>query len=122
MSNLENLRKQAKRYLRWHRDGHYPVAAHIRAVLPKFASLSDQEILRHPFKLGDAQELVARQSGFESWRALKEGTESMPAQPNAKPASGDLRTPYRTVLLYAEPTLFVSNIEAALDYYAQKLG
>lgn len=25
--NLENLRKQAKRYLRWHRDGYHPVAA-----------------------------------------------------------------------------------------------
>jgi uncharacterized glyoxalase superfamily protein PhnB len=123
MSNLENLRKQAKRYLRWHRDGYYPVAAHIRAVLPRFATFSDREILRQPFRLGDAQELVARQSGFESWRALKEGTQIMPAQPNAKPATGDLRTPYRPVLLYAEPTLFVTGtIEGALDYYAEKLG
>ena len=31
MPNLENLRKQAKLYLRWHRDGYHPVAAQIRA-------------------------------------------------------------------------------------------
>lgn len=36
MPNLENLRKQAKLYLRGHREGHYPVAAQIRAVLPRF--------------------------------------------------------------------------------------
>lgn len=122
MSNLENLKKQAKRYLRWHRDGYYPVAAHIRAVLPRYAKLSDPQILAHPFKLADAQELVARQSGFESWQALKEGNAIMQTPTSSKPASGDLTTPYRPVLLYAEPTLFVSDIAAALDYYAQKLG
>ena len=122
MSNLENLKKQAKRYLRWHRDGYYPVAAHIRAVLPSHANLSDQEILRRPFRLGEAQELVARQSGFESWRALKEGNQTMQNHASTKPAAGDLKTPYRPVLLYAEPTLFVFNVEAALDYYASKLG
>jgi hypothetical protein len=31
MPNLENLKKQAKLYLRWHRDRYYPVAARIRA-------------------------------------------------------------------------------------------
>jgi hypothetical protein len=63
--NLENLKKQAKLYLRWHRDQHYPVAARIRAVLPRFRHLSDREILAHSFRLSDAQELVARKTGFE---------------------------------------------------------
>ena len=36
MPNLENLRKQAKLYLRWHRDGYHPVAAAIRAMLPRY--------------------------------------------------------------------------------------
>jgi|SRR6266567_2655459 len=31
MPNLENLRKQAKLILRWHRDRYYPVAAQIRS-------------------------------------------------------------------------------------------
>ena len=77
MPNLENLRKQAKLYLRWHRDGHYPVAAQIRAVLPRFRDLSAREILQLSFKLADALELVARQAGFESWQALKAGAKIM---------------------------------------------
>ena len=71
MPNLENLKKQAKLYLRWHRDRHYPVAARIRAVLPRFRPLNDREVLAHSFKLADAQELIARKAGFESWAALR---------------------------------------------------
>jgi len=41
MPNLENLKKQAKLILRWHRDRYYPVAAQIRAVLPRYRQLSD---------------------------------------------------------------------------------
>jgi hypothetical protein len=41
MPNLENLKKQAKLILRWHRERHYPVAAQIRGRLPRFLS-SDQ--------------------------------------------------------------------------------
>src|SRR3954466_15140175 len=69
-----NLRKQAKRYLRWHREHYYPVAARIRAVLPRYRGLLDREILAQPFRLSDAQELVARSVGFESWEALRWGS------------------------------------------------
>ena len=67
MSSLENLRKQAKLILRWHRDRYYPVAAQIRSGLPRFGQMTDPEILAQSFRLGDAQELVARLHGFESW-------------------------------------------------------
>ena len=80
MPNLENLRKQAKLILRWHRDRYYPVAAQIRSGLPRFGQMTDSEILAHAFRLGDAQELVARQLGFESWQALKTGMPTMPHQ------------------------------------------
>src|SRR5882757_10496576 len=73
VSNLENLRKQAKQYLRWHRDGYYPVAAQIRAMLPRFRHLTDQAVLAHKFKLSDAQELIAKKTGFENWEALLKG-------------------------------------------------
>ena len=73
MSNLENLRKQAKQYLRWHHEQYYPVAAIIREHLPRFHQLSDQEILAAAFRLADAQELVARKEGFEGWQALRTG-------------------------------------------------
>ena len=78
MPNLENLKKQAKLILRWHRERHYPVAAQIRAHLPRFRNMPDSEILASGFKLSDAQELVARQQGFDSWQALKTGLSAAP--------------------------------------------
>ena len=115
MPNLENLRKQAKQYLRWHRDGHYPVAAQISAVLPRFKDLSDHEVLRRPFKLADAQELVARQAGFESWQALKSGVQAMTDKPDQTSATG--LSP-----MMSEPEVYVSDFAAARDFYTEKLG
>jgi hypothetical protein len=54
MPNLENLKKQAKLILRWRRERRYPVAAQIRALLPRFRNMSDSEILAAGFKLSDA--------------------------------------------------------------------
>ena len=114
MPNLENLRKQAKLYLRWHRDGYHPVAAQIRAVLPRFRELTDREVLDHDFKLLDAQELVARQSGFESWQALKAGVQAMTdTQDQTIPAP---------VLGAVEAQLFVTDIKAACSFFTGKLG
>ena len=81
MPNILNLRKQAKLVLCWHRDRYHPVAAQIR-TLPRFRHLSDREVLAADFKLRDAQELVARQLGFENWQALKKGIDTMPHQPD----------------------------------------
>jgi catechol 2,3-dioxygenase-like lactoylglutathione lyase family enzyme len=114
MPSLENLKKQAKLVLRWHRTGYYPVAAQIRAVLPRFRDLSDAQVLTHAFKLSDAQELVARQSGFDSWQALKQGIETMPNQAE--------RTPATPVLVAAEPQLFVADIKASCDFFTRRLG
>jgi catechol 2,3-dioxygenase-like lactoylglutathione lyase family enzyme len=114
MPNLENLRKQAKLYVRWHRDGYYPVAAHIRHILPRFKDLSDREILKHEFKLSDAQELVARQSGFESWQALVSGVQAMPDT-----AKRDTATPTLTEI---EAQLFVADIKASCAFFTEKLG
>jgi catechol 2,3-dioxygenase-like lactoylglutathione lyase family enzyme len=114
MPNLENLKKQAKLYLRWHRDQHYPVAARIRAMLPRFHDLSDREVLAHSFKLSDAQELVARKTGFESWEVLRTGVQTMTntqAESLSKPT-----------LLAAEPQLFVADIDASTEFYSAKLG
>lgn len=114
MPNLENIRKQAKLVLRWHRDRYYPVAAQIRSALPRFRHLSDPEILSSPFKLADAQELVARQQGFESWQALKQGIPTMSDQAD--------KTKAAAVLVAAEPQLFVSDIKASCDYFTANLG
>lgn len=114
MPNLENLKKQAKLYLRWHRDRYYPVAARIRAALPRFRHLSDHEVLAHSFKLSDAQELIARKAGFESWEALRKGSDTM--------TDTQSEALVRTALLAAEPQLFVTDIEASCDFYKKKLG
>jgi catechol 2,3-dioxygenase-like lactoylglutathione lyase family enzyme len=114
MPSLENLRKQAKLILRWHRERYYPVAAQIRADLPRFAQLSDPDILAHPFKLSDAQEMVARQAGFDSWEALKAGVATMPqtaAQIIAKPTISGTAA-----------QLFVADIKASCDFFVDKLG
>lgn len=114
MPNLENLKKQAKLYLRWHRDRHYPVAARIRAVLPRFHDLSDREVLTRSFKLSDAQELVARKSGFESWEALRIGVRTM--------TDAQAESVSKPTLLAAEPQLFVADIAASTEFYSTKLG
>ncbi len=39
MLHLDNLKKQAKQIVRWHREGYDPVAERIRAGLPASATL-----------------------------------------------------------------------------------
>ena len=114
MLNIENLKKQAKQYLRWHRERYYPVAARIRAALPRFRHLSDEQVLDANFKLADAQELVARQMGFEGWQALKSGAHAMTHEAG-HPAA-------RPVLSSTEAQLFVADIKASCDFYTNKLG
>jgi uncharacterized glyoxalase superfamily protein PhnB len=114
MPNLENLRKQAKLVLRWHRDRYFPVAAQIRSGLPRFSQMTDSEILAHTFKLGDAQELVARQHGFESWQALKTGLNTM--SDHAEMIST------KAVVAGAEPQLFVADIRTSCEFFRAKLG
>jgi catechol 2,3-dioxygenase-like lactoylglutathione lyase family enzyme len=114
MPSLENLRKQAKLVLRWHRDRYYPVAAQIRELLPRFRALSDPEILSQPFKLADAQELIARQQGFENWQALKQGLQAM--------SDSSAQATTRPVITSVAAELFVSDIQASCDFFTRKLG
>ena len=115
MPNIENLRKQAKLILRWHRDRYYPVAAQIRSGLPRFSQMTDPDILAHSFRLSDAQELVARQHGFESWQALKTGLSTMPDH-------ADTPSTTKVVITSVEPELFVTDIAASCDFFTGKLG
>ena len=114
MPNIENLKKQAKQYLRWHRERYYPVAPQIRAALPRFLHLSDEQILDANFKLADAQELVARQMGFEGWQALKSGVHAMTHEAG-HPVP-------RPILSSTEAQLFVADIKTSCDFYTDKLG
>ena len=114
MPNIENLKKQAKQYLRWHRERYYPVGAQIMAALRRFRNVGDVQILESSFRLADAQELVARQMGFDGWQALKSGAHAMTDEPRQA-------TP-RPVLTSIEAQLFVADIKKSCDFYTKKLG
>jgi catechol 2,3-dioxygenase-like lactoylglutathione lyase family enzyme len=114
MPDLENLKKQAKLILRWHRQRHYPVAAQIRGLLPRFLNMPDSEILVASFKLRDAQEMVARQHGFDSWQALKTGLSTTSSKVKSPPS--------KATIVSAEPQLFVTDIERSCEFFCKKLG
>jgi hypothetical protein len=92
------------------------VAARIRHGLPQYRDARDGEILRSPFPLQAAQDLLARERGFESWAALKakEGEPSMTA-----PTRDTTTTP---ALIAAEPQLYVTDVLAACAYFKTTLG
>ena len=114
MPNLENLKKQAKLILRWHRERHYPVAPQIRGHLPRFLNMPDSEILAASFKLSDAQEMVARQQGFDSWQALKTGLSTMSRNVKSSPS--------KATIVSTEPQLFVTDIQRSCEFFREKLG
>jgi catechol 2,3-dioxygenase-like lactoylglutathione lyase family enzyme len=116
MLNLDNLKKQAKLLVRWHRDGNYSVGGRIRK-LARYRDLTDVETLALKFPLGEAQEIIALEAGYASWAALKAALSAEPKSPG-KAAAG-LATP---VLKAALPVLFVSNVKASSDYFRDQLG
>jgi catechol 2,3-dioxygenase-like lactoylglutathione lyase family enzyme len=113
MQNLENLRKQAKQYLRWHRERYDPVAPITRQHLPQFRQLSDPEILAAAFRLAEAQGLVARKEGFEGRQALRTGDSTAMSQthPHSQP-----------VLTSVAAHLYVRDLKASTDFFTAKLG
>jgi catechol 2,3-dioxygenase-like lactoylglutathione lyase family enzyme len=113
--HLDNLKKQAKQIVRWHRNGYYPVAHRIRAGLPRFRDVDDATLLSGPFALRDAHELIARELGFESWQALRA------ADLNSMSAD-DHRRGTEPQLLGAHPQLFVSDVDASCRFFVVKFG
>jgi catechol 2,3-dioxygenase-like lactoylglutathione lyase family enzyme len=115
MLHLDNLKKQAKQIVRWHRERYYPIAQRIRAGLPRFHDFDDATILSKPFSLSDAHELIARELGFESWQALRAANLSLLIP-------DDHRRGNEPQLLGAHPQLFVSDVEASCRFFVEKLG
>ena len=114
LPNLEKLRKQAKQFLRWHRERHHPVAAVIRAALPRFRHKDDGQVLDAPFSLADAQELVARRNGFSDWPALRTGALVM--------HDTAATTPQAAILSGLEAVLYVTDFPASLAFFTGRLG
>ncbi len=113
MANFDNLRKQAKLLVRWHRAGNYSVGGRIRS-LPRYRNLTDVQALALKFPLSEAQEIIALESGYESWAALKSGFSTRAEQAQSVPAG--------PVLKGAMPVVFVSNVQTSAAFFSDKLG
>ena len=74
--NLEQLKRQAKDLLRSARANDPGALARFR-ILPAFTRASDADLARRPLALHDAQSVVAREYGFESWNSLRERVEEL---------------------------------------------
>jgi uncharacterized glyoxalase superfamily protein PhnB len=114
VSNLENLKKQAKALVRLHRERSHQLACVARETLPKFAHMTDRQVLAAEFKLADAQALVARQNGCASWAALKAKADA--GEPAEAPS------PFGPGVLCAVPMLYVADIRRALAWWEGVAG
>ena len=74
--NLDQLKRQAKDLLRAARANESTAFGRFR-ILPAFTRSSDADLARRPLALHDAQSVIAREHGFESWRALGERVEEL---------------------------------------------
>lgn len=115
MSRLEPYRKLAKQLVRWHRAGNYSVGDRIRG-LPRYRNHTDKQALALKFPLAEAQEIVAREAGFETWAALKAHVESSPSATAARTAAE------RPTIKAAIPMLFVADVAASAAFFRDKLG
>jgi catechol 2,3-dioxygenase-like lactoylglutathione lyase family enzyme len=109
--SLENLRKRAKTLVRQHRTGYHPVAAKLRAAVPRFASLADQTILDATFTLADAQRVIAREAGYADWTQATKELENM-----SNPTKLTSQEPLPRLRI-AFPQLFVADVQRAADHY-----
>ena len=114
MPALETYRKQAKLLVRWHRERNHSVAGRIRG-LSRFSQLTDREILAYAFTLAEAQEVIAREAGHDSWASLKHSCSGE--------ATDDRRPAHPTLCLTtAVPVLFVADVERSATFYRDSLG
>lgn len=111
MDELENIRKRAKRLVRDHHERRITIAPRLRAHVPRFAELSDREILEARFTLSDAQQSIAAELGFAAWEELVAAPE---------PPAADL--PLRPTAWRAFPQVFVRNVTDAIGWYQHVLS
>lgn len=69
--SLAQLKIQASELRRLHRDGKRSAAARILAHHPRMKGQPPQAVLDRPLALADAQLVLAREYGFDTWAALK---------------------------------------------------
>jgi hypothetical protein len=74
--NLDQLKRQAKDLLQSARRHEPGARARFRA-LPALATAPEETLERATLALHDAQSVIAREHGFDSWKALRERVEEL---------------------------------------------
>jgi ankyrin repeat protein len=75
--NLEQLKNQAKDFLKAHDCGDAEALRRIQVSHPDYSGVSNAQIRAAKFSLSDAQLVIAREYGFASWPKLKDHVESL---------------------------------------------
>jgi ankyrin repeat protein len=75
--SLEQYKKQAKEFLKAYQDSDMKVMVRVRRNHPRFRKLSEAEFRSAAFVLADAQLVIAREHGFESWPKFVQGIEDL---------------------------------------------
>jgi ankyrin repeat protein len=123
--SLAQLKLQAKELQRVHSERRQAAAARMIANHPRYAHASVQGVLDAPLRLADAQLIIAREYGFQSWAALKHvvETESRVAKYTSHPRfnqavaaidAGDLKT--LEALVTSNPELVRARTNLAPPY------
>ena len=109
--HLENLKKRAKLILKGLQGGDPEILKEIQEHHPRWHKSSAQDIQSTRFTLADAQLVIARQYGFESWAKLKtevllrEDTPSVEIVKRLRDAAGRGDLDQLNALLDAHPDL-----------------
>ena len=85
--NLEQKKKLAKELLKAVQQLDAAQAARFTWNLPRFRGKSAQDVIREGASLADAQHVIARESGFESWPRLKQYVQQLENEPNGPAAA-----------------------------------
>ncbi|HEX4605047.1 MAG TPA: ankyrin repeat domain-containing protein [Candidatus Angelobacter sp.] len=75
--NLEQYKKQAKELLQAFRTADMGAIRRVHRSHPRFRKLAEAEFRSAPFSLSDAQWVIAREHGFESWPKFVKGIEDL---------------------------------------------
>src|SRR6185437_107763 len=116
--SLEQLKRQAKELLQAAQAKDPAALARFRA-LPAFATITDGNLARSALALHDAQSVIAREHGFDSWNALRERVEELTLDFGAAvtqfiEAATDERAERAERLLALHPDIATANFHTAL--------
>lgn len=75
--NLDQYKKQAKELLKLSKSGDSEALQRVRKYHPRSAQLFDTRILSGGFALADAQLILAREHGFDSWSKFRRHVEEL---------------------------------------------